>query len=191
MKKENIIQFVGFITQLNFTEFEPQWEEYTRQIVKSSGARLLQCQERSANGLKYISQHELHETGFFFNFMKERKSGHFPDQEVKVVQAGGYSPLRVSPHLSKTRNNVSVIAFLGHGEKNISSCFDLVGADQPDIYQAYFENCAYGHILELSTSFSEATSLVEQLKNEYGVEAAIYEECKVPKLKPILYNSIA
>ena len=52
MKKDTVIQFVGFATKLDFDEFLPQWKEYVSQFMKLSGTRLVQRQTETKNSFK-------------------------------------------------------------------------------------------------------------------------------------------
>jgi len=182
MKKENIIQFVGFVTTLDFRDFIPQWEEYARQFMKMPGAKILQRETEAKNSFKYISQHEFREEGFRFSFMKGRNSEHFPEQRVKVTQAGGYIPLQTEAPQHHVKGYVKIMAFVGHNENDIEFYRRLPNFRYLNIYQAYYENCAYGYIMEFFSKEADAPLLIDQLRSRTGSEAALYKDCKVPQI---------
>ena len=48
MKKNSIIQFVGFITNLELTDFFPKWELYAKRLIsKDSEPQLFEKEERA------------------------------------------------------------------------------------------------------------------------------------------------
>ncbi len=183
MKKDSVIQFVGFITNLEFSDFVPQWEEYAKQFMKVPGAKITQRKSDAKNTFKYVSQHELPEGGFHFNFMKGRNSEHFPEQRVKVVQAGGYLAAEMGSKLHEIKGCVKTMAFISHDENDIDFYRQLTGYRYLNIYQAYYENCTYGHILEFFSAPAQAQVLLEQLQARPGCEAGFYKDCAVPSAR--------
>jgi len=181
MKKDSIIQFVGFVTKLDFETFIPQWEEYAKEFMKVSGAKILQRESDVKNSFKYISQHESNDAGFRFKFMKGRNSEHFHEQSVKVSQAGGYIPIQIQAVQNKESDFLKVMAFISHDENDIDYYRKLSHFKFLNIYQAYFENCTYGYILEFFTNETDAPLLLEQLQTRTGSIAAIYKNCAVPQ----------
>ena len=181
MKKNSVIQFVGFVTSLDFPEFVPQWEGFTKQFMKVPGARIMRRKSEARGGFKYISFHEVADSGFQFNFMKGRTSEHFPEHRVKVVQAGGYMAVDLVANSPAPAGGNKILAFLSHDEYDLSAYHSLAGFKHLTVYEAYFENCLYGHILEYVTSPSHAESLLEQLKERPGCDAALYADCSLPK----------
>jgi len=179
MKKDSIIQFVCFITHLDFEEFVVKWEHYAKQFMTNSGAMTLQQGAETKSRYKYVSQHEYRQEGFRFAFMKGRSSEHFPEQKVKVIQAGGYMPVQIEcRHLEE--GDVKVMAFISHNETDIDFYSQVSLYRHLNIYQAYYESCTYGYILEFFTPETDAHELVEQLKTRAGIDVALYRECLVP-----------
>src|SRR5258706_15390512 len=100
MKKDTIFQFVCFITNLAVDEFSPKWEHYAKRLMnKKTEPGLLQQVAGTKNRFRYISQHEWPDKDFQFSFMDERRSEHFPEHNVTLVQTGG-----MFPHLFKKHN---------------------------------------------------------------------------------------
>ena len=177
MKKDSIVQFVCFITQLEPDEFAGTWEHYAKRFMTKAKAITLQ-QESDVNArYKYISQHEWAGKDFRFAFMEGRNSEHFPEQKVKVIQAGGYMPMQIQ-YKGKTENgNNKVMAFIGHKETDIEFYKSLPYYRHLNIYEAYFESCTYAYVLEFFSPESAVTDLLQQLKGRPSVEAAAYRKC--------------
>ena len=72
-----------------------------------------------------------------------------------------------------------MIAFLSHNEIDIDFYRRLPSFHHLDIYQAYYESCIYGYILELHTGEAHADELLQLLEKRNGVTAAIYKDCSV------------
>ncbi len=180
MKKNSITQFVGFITDLDFDEFVVKWEHYAKQFMANSGAMTLQQEAETKSRYKYVSQHECLEHDFRFAFMKGRSSEHFPEQKVKVVQAGGYTPVQIGCRYHDENVDAKVMAFISHHENDIDFYRQLSSYRYLNIYEAYYESCTYGHILEFFTPETDVPDLLQQLKTRPGTEVAIYRECLVP-----------
>lgn len=181
MKKESIVQFVGFITRLDFEEFVTKWDYYARQFSTDPCTMILQ-QGVETNKYKYISQQECPEENFKFAFMKGRSSEHFAEHKVKVVQAGGYLRVQTVKCLHVEKDHAKIMAFIDHQQTDIGFYRQLSQYSCLNIYQAYYESCAYGHILEFFAPEANAASLLQQLKTRTGTEAALYRECLVPSI---------
>lgn len=181
MKKDTIVQFVCFVTNLEFDEFLPKWEFYAKRLMNNKTETNLQQQiATSKNKFRYISQHEWPD--FHFTFMNKKQSEHFPEQKVKVVQAGGYIPLQHKKRQTEDDNEMMIVAFLGHNENDLDFYKKLPSARQLNIFQAYYESCTYGYVLEFFVAENDADELLFQLKQRIGVESGIYRECLVPQI---------
>src|SRR5258706_3434630 len=120
MKKNTISQFVCFITNLEPDDFVTRWEPYAKRFMNKHVETTLQQQAGTKGRFKYISQHEWPQEDFQFAFMVERKgSEHFPDPNVKVVQAGGYALIQFNSKHNEMSENVKVVAFISHRENDI------------------------------------------------------------------------
>ncbi|MEI9809882.1 MAG: hypothetical protein WDO16_19570 [Bacteroidota bacterium] len=179
MKKDTIVQFVCFITNLRLDDFAPLWERYAKRLTdKKSDPALHQQAEETKNKFRYVSRHEWLDGDFHFTFMNERKSEHFPEHNVKVVQAGGYLPMDVKRRYTEERGEVKLIAFIGHNENDIDFYRGL-SYNHLNIYQAFYESCTYGYVMEFFIAEADVDELAKQLKQRSGVETGIYKECLV------------
>ncbi len=104
-------------------------------------------------------------------------SDHFPEQKARIVQAGGYSPVQVGYRHPNKNGDLTIIAFIGHNELDIDYYRKLSLYRHLNIYQAYYESCTYGHILEFCTPEMNASNLLQQITSRRGTEAALYREC--------------
>lgn len=183
MKKDSIIQFVCFATNLDTDTFIPGWEKFAKKLMdKHAEPSLQQLVTDTKARYRYISQHEWHNSDFDFRFMKDRKSEHFPEQQVKVVQIGGYIPVQFTKRYDADENQVKVFAFLSHNETDIDFYKQLSRNGHLDIYQAFYESCSYGYVLEFFIPDADAEALMLQLKQRLTVEAGVYKECFVPHI---------
>lgn len=180
MKKDNIVQFVCFATNLGFEEFAVKWERYAKEFMADTGVMILQqaAETKSKTKYKYISQHECHEDDFRFAFMKGRSSEHFPEQTAKVIQVGGYTPVQVECLHDEERGDVKVIAFTGHNENDLNFYKQLTYRHL-NIYGAYYESCTYSYIMEFFIPEADAADLIQQLKTRSGIEVGLYKESPV------------
>lgn len=182
MKKDTIVQFVCFATNLNLDAFAPNWERYAKRLMNNKVEPVLQQAAAAKNKFRYISQHEWPDRDFRFTFMNERKSEHFPEQNVKVVQIGGYISLQGSRRKPEQDSDVKLIAFISHDENDIDFYRQLPLYHVLHIHQAYYESCSYGYVLEFFVPENKADEVLLELKQRSGVEAALYKECFVEQL---------
>jgi hypothetical protein len=181
MKNDTIFQFVCFITNLDFEAFAPRWEHYAKRFMRKNVETTLQQQSETKGRFKYISQHEWPQEDFQFAFMEERKgSEHFPEHNVKVVQAGGYTPVQIECRHNETAGDVKIMAFISHRENDIDFYRQLSLYRYLNIYQAYYESCSYAYILEFFVEETNVADMMQQLKARAGIEIARYKECLVP-----------
>jgi len=180
MKKNSIVQFVCFVTNLDLDEFIPKWDHYAKQFKVGSDGTILQEAEGKYK-YKYVSQHACREETMRFAVAKGRNSDHFGEQKAKVLQVGGYSVLQTGHTGNDENANVKIIAFIGHSETDIDFYRQLSHDSTLNIYEAYYESCAFGYILEYFTSESNEADLLQQLRNRHGVDVAVYKECLVPQ----------
>jgi hypothetical protein len=176
MEKDNIIQFVGFITNLDPEVFSAKWEEYANTLDDDHSTVRLVHNNSSRGKFRYVSRHNKTGQAFRFAFMKEKHSENFPEQKVKVVQAGGYTAIQVQCK-NQSRKDSAVIVFLSHDENDLSFYTKLPISGLLNIYKAYYESSTYGHILEYFVPPSDVEVLLEQLKDRHGAEAAYYTKC--------------
>lgn len=183
MTKDTIVQFVCFITNITPDEFISGWERFAQKFnTKKSEPLLLQPVEDKKNKFRYISQHEWKSEDFLFTFMNEKKADHFPEMPVRVVQAGGYIPLQYGKKMAVANTTSRLLAFISHDEYDIDFYRQLPLFTHLNIYQAFFESCLYGHVMEFFVPDSDANELLLQLKQRHGVEAGLYKESMVHHL---------
>lgn len=183
MKKDTIVQFVGFVTNLDLDVFAPEWERFAKKVIDKKNEPSLQQQVPDTKAkFKYVSQHEWFDRDSNLRFMDDKKSVHFPEQQVRVVQIGGYITLQFKKRQDTDDNQVRLIAFISHNETDIGFYSELPLNGHLDIYQAYYESCAYGYVLEFFVPETDAEELMLQLKQRLGVEAGIYKESFVPHI---------
>lgn len=180
MIKDTIVQFVCFVTNLELDEFAPKWEQYGKKLMNKKQEPDLQQQiTESKNKFRYISQHEWPEQDFHFDFMNERKSEHFPEHNVRVVQIGGYITKQSKKRYTEEEDDIKVIAFVSHNETDIDFYRQLPLYRHLNIHQAFYESCSYGYVLEFFVPEKNSEELLLQLKQRPGVETGIYKECIV------------
>ncbi len=175
-----MIYFVGFMTDIGFDEFVVKWEFYAKQVSSSHHSAVLQQETEAKTRFKYVSQHKLKNDSISFSFMKGRSSEHFAEQKVKVVNLGGYSVVHNGNSHSQENSENRLIAFIGHNDTDISFYKDLLPLRQTNLYEAYYENCAFGYIMEFFPAEKDADDLLRQLKSRPGVEVSVYRESLAP-----------
>lgn len=181
MSNDTIVQFVCFTTLLEPEEFIALWEPYAKLLVdKPANIQLQKTSSKKAGHRLYVSQHTSGEADFSFAFIKAKSRAQFPEHKAKITQAGGYTLMQFhSPH-NRKNNDVKIIAFVPHGETELDF-YKGQSFHHLKIYEAYFENCMYGYVMEFFLQEQEAPALLAQLKEKPGVEAALYKECSVAK----------
>jgi hypothetical protein len=179
MRKDTLFQFVGFETAVNLDDFTSQWENFARRFFKKDIHTItLQQQVRSKNRFRYMSINEWPQDNFRFSFMDGRGSDYFPDHRVKVVQAGGYTPIHLECE-SHTQEEMKLLLFINADEVS-ASAFSKMPYHFLNIYQAYYQSCLYSHIVELFAGDEEAIELYERLKKHFAhCDAGMYRECLV------------
>ncbi len=180
MKKDTIIQFVCFATNLELDEFVPKWDRYAKKLLNKKPVPTLQQQvAKTKNKFRYVSQHEWPDQDFHFTFMTEKWSEHFPEHNVRVVQAGGYIPLEEKKRQPGEEGDIKLVSFVGHDENDIEYYRQLPLYRKLYIHQAYYESCSFGYVMYFFVSDAEVDELLHILKQRPGVETGIYKECLV------------
>ncbi len=120
MTKDTIVQYVCFITNLSLDEFLPEWERYARRMKAENCAVALYRQVPDTKSrFLYFSRHEWADSDSNQNFFESRKSEHFPEHIVKVVQAGGYLRLPPIKRKQPAAGDITLVAFVGHNDPDI------------------------------------------------------------------------
>lgn len=179
MKKDSIVQFVCFQTDVALDTFVGAWEQYSKSLGKGIEVSLQQ-QALSKNKFKYVSRHVGPKDDFRFVFVKGRKPEHFNDCSVRVIQAGGYLPMQLECNNEAASNEIKILVFLTNNDTELSVYKDLKTYRYLNIYQPYYESCAYEYILEYYVKTAEAEELLQQIKLQgHGAETGSYKECKL------------
>ena len=177
MKKDSIIQFVCFITELEPESFTSSWDAYAKVCGNDKHAILLHRNSKGKTKYRYVSQHSCDEQTFKFAFMKGRVSEHFPDHKVKVVQTGGYQPLQIQYKLADS-NDETIVAFVDHNGPMLDTFKEFTSYTHLNIYQAYYESCVYGYILQFNAKEEDTAEVIRQIKDT-GTDVGCYKECLV------------
>ncbi len=182
MIKDTIVQFVCFLTNLELDEFSPEWERYGDQLKdKKAEPVLLQQVSVNKNKFRYVSAHVWPERDFHFTFINERPSKYFPENKVRILQAGGYKPIQIEKRKSTFNADNRILAFISHNETDITFYQQLPLYSSLNIFQAYYESCTYGFILEFFVPEINVMDLLQELKKRDGLETGIFRECLVPQ----------
>lgn len=180
MKKDTIVQFVSFETSVATNEFKAQWEEYNK-LVTGKQEVTLQQEVDGKNMYRYLSQHRFHEDDIQFTFKKERRSAHNPEVEMRVKEAGGYSVLQLECDHETCANDCKIFVFLSTTPE-LQLYKELLSYQYLNIYEAYYESCAYTYILEFFVDNKQVPQLIEQLKVHTRIsEIGVYKECNETK----------
>ena len=181
MKKNTIVQFVCFVTNLNFDDFTTPWEMFVKRFPSKNSIMNLQ-ETVGKSRFKYISQHQWPQEDFQFAFVQKKGNDAFPEHTVKVVQAGGYSPIQIKYSNQSDGNLVKIIAFIGHNEVDIDFYKKQPLARYTNIYQAYYESSSYAYVFEFFVEEQNMEPMMEIMKSRHAIEVAAYKDCLVPQL---------
>ena len=177
-----IVQFVSFETTVATNEFRAQWKEYNDQVTGKQEVTLQQ-EVDGKNLFRYISQHRFHEDDIQFTFKKGRRSSHNPEMEMRIREAGGYSPLQLESDHETTANDCKVFVFLST-VPDLKLYKELLSYQFLNIYQAYYESCTYTYILEFFVNNRQVPELLDQLKIHNRIsDIGVYKECNETKKK--------
>jgi len=180
MNQNNVVQFVCFVTSLETENFISLWKPYVKGSSNGPDDFVLQQagEMLSVAKFKFISQHQCNSSDFNYAFMKGRSQMHFPEQKARIVQIGGYIPIQLQCAYNDINGDVKVMAFLDHRETKLDFYYEQT-FHHLNIYEAYFENCAYSYVMEYFVQEQDAHVLVQQLKTRIDIEVALYKECKL------------
>jgi len=179
MTPNSKVQFVLFDTSLSEEPFLKRWKEYTRSSKSDADVTLQQAGHNGA--FRYIAQHRFGSEQVQFLFTKEKRSSRIAQEIIKSTMAGGYSILQAEQLTGVGPNERKVFAFINDPGTDLKVYKDLSENAKLNIYEPYYQNCKYDYILEYFVKSKQAESLVEELKKLDATDAAIYQECKIPK----------
>lgn len=178
MKKNDIVQFIGFRSLLPQKDFMELWDPYSSQLVHEPADACLQetISVKKNGGFDFVSRLCCDEDSFRFSYMQGRERAKFPDQKATVIQAGGYLVTELQHAGPCGKSEVKILAFIPHNETD-TGFFRELPCRHLNIFEAYFENCRYGYVMEYFLHKQDADTVLEALNNRPGVEAALYKEC--------------
>jgi hypothetical protein len=177
MKKNTIVQFVCFSTTLSLDDFAPRWEHYAKKLIPKKPEPVLHQLASGFRGkYQYISMHEWPDSDTRFSFMNEKRSLLFPESNVRTVQAGGYQLVDIHKKHTTDETDTKLIAFISHEENDISFYVNQLQYNSLHLYQAYYENCAYGYIAVFLVNSVDRDELLLNLRQRIGAETAVYED---------------
>jgi hypothetical protein len=182
MANDNIIQFVGFITDLDTDVFLEEWEYYSKECITVPGTTLLQQEIKANSRFKYLSQHRLKEAGLMFAFAKGRNSRNLKAHRIKIVQVGGYIAQKLVSKCTNDDFDIKIMVFINHHVSDIDQYLRLFPRNQLNVYQEYYENCLYSHILEFFSIEKDVPDFLLKLKTMAGNEAITYRESVTAKI---------
>ena len=179
MNKDSIVQFVRFVSSLEPDEFMEIWRPFARLLCDDRESILLEemVPAKTSSRLSYVSQHICSPEDFSFAFMKGKTTAHLPEHKASVKQLGGYLPIQIQSPRNNPKVNSRILSFVGHGEMELAF-YQQQTFQYLNIYEAYFENCAYNYVLEYFVEPEKATDLLAELNNRTNVEAARFKVCR-------------
>ena len=174
--KESIVQFVCYETSMNTEEFVVQWEKFTKRFLSKGIEVSLQEQAMMKSKFKFVSRNVWPQDSFQFVFMEGRLSHNFPEGHVKVIEAGGYTPLQIECNRAKP-DDIKVLVFAKSPQVDVTALKTITGYNHLNIYEAYYESCKYAYIFEYFVKDAALETFREQL-NAQGVvaEIGVYKE---------------
>lgn len=174
--KDTIVQFVCYETSMSTEEFIVQWERFTKRFLNKGIEVTLQEQMLGKNKFKFISRNVWPQDSFQFVFMEGRLSHNFPEGHVKVVEAGGYTPLQLQCNHAKA-DTIKIMAFIKNPQTDIEAYKNMTGYRHLNIYEAYYESCKYVYIFEFFVKEAGAKAFKEQLDLQNNLaEIGVYKE---------------
>ena len=189
MKKDTIVQFVCFETAVDTDEFILQWEQYSKLVSNNQEVTLQQEVDRKSS-FRYVSQHRCHADDFQFIFKKGRRSAHSPEVEMRVKEAGGYTALQVECSHETDLNESKIFVFLSTSA-DLGVYRELSSYRYLNIYQAYYESCAFTYVLEFFVENIHAANLMEQLKiHNRPTELGMYKECTLVEKRKVMKTPV-
>ena len=174
MGTDKIVHFVYFETTLNSDQFISKWEHYRRSANSDADVTI---QESKKNNLfTYIAEHRCNPDEFLFTFTRAAKNNRLKEVEIKTTQLGGYSILQKEQTGCAKNDESKVFVFLNYSNKDFNLYKQAHPHSKLNIYEAYYENCVHGYILEYFIKSTYVPALQEQLQKFGIVEISIYKE---------------
>jgi hypothetical protein len=175
MTQNDIIQFVCFETNMEINSFIPLMENY---LKRSKQPHQMTVQEAQKGKIKYVSRHHALKSDFRFVFARSKNTEPLLNTNLRVIQAGGYFPVKKEHHPKSNSKLVTVLFFLNKEVNDISHLHTLENYSYLNVYEAYYENCLYPYILEFFTDENLTGDLIKELGEKVlYAHAGVYKEC--------------
>jgi hypothetical protein len=160
---------------MNTEEFIVQWERFTKRFL-NKGIEVTLQEQMSKNKFKFVSRNVWPEDSFQFVFMEGRLSHNFPEGHVKVVEAGGYTPVQIECNRAKG-DKVKILVFSKDSRINVEDFKKMADYSHLNIYEAYYESCKYAYIFEFYVCEASVEEFKKQLQLETnGADIGVYRE---------------
>jgi hypothetical protein len=161
---------------MNTEAFVVQWERFTKRFLTKGIEVTLQEQMLGKNKFKFVSRNVWPQDSFQFVFMEGRLSHNFPEGHVKVIEAGGYTPVQIECNNAKS-DIIKILVFAKSPQTSIEVYKAMEGYRHLNIYEAYYESCKYAYIFEFFVKEAVSQDFTKQfdLQNN-SVEIGIYKE---------------
>jgi len=190
MKDSFIVQFVCFTTNTRVNDFIREWDQYAKRYLDKPREFTLQQQFFTRSRFNYVSRHYWPIDDFQFSFMNKKRSDFFHEQHVKVIQAGGYVEVGKNYRPKTAANLQVVLAFIDHNETDLNYYEDPKHYSHLNKYQAFYENCLFGHVYEYFITEEHWPALLAALKCKKGNEAGLYRNCDVPSATEQILDTV-
>lgn len=178
MVEDTIVQFVCFETAMDENAFVDRWKKYSSSEQSTQNTCLYQS--ASGNSYKYVSVHKCANGQFNFEFKKGRNPTPQPETEIRGRQAGGYSLLQEDRKGGELRKKeCRLFVFINSPQHSLQELKTLKAECEVNIYEAYFENCAYNYIAEYYVNENIVPDLLDEMKSLHITGTGIYTQCKL------------
>ena len=177
MATDKIVHFVYFETLLDPEQFINKWENFLRSANSDSNVTLQQSKKN--NQFKYIAQHRCTSEEFQFIFTKAAKTTRSKEVEIRTKHLGGYLTLQEEKTSDAKADESKLFVFLNYSNKDFSLYKQMPFPVKLNIYEAYYENCAYPYILEYFVKNKHVSQLNDQLQQYNPTAVEIYKECSL------------
>jgi len=175
MVKDKIVQFVSFETPLDEEQFITQWEQYNRSVNSDLDVTLHQSEKNGQ--FNYIALHRYAAGELKFSFTRAKKSSRNAEPQIKAKQAGGYLLVEEQRAGETHPDEKKVFAFSTAVFTKAADYKLLAQYGKLNIYNAYYENCQYGFILEFFVKGSQLPAFLEQLQTFDHFTTGVFKEC--------------
>lgn len=177
MSIDKIVHFVYFETALDPQQFISKWEHYLRSANSDVDVILQQSQKN--NSFKYIAEHRCTAEEFQFIFSKAAKTTRSKEVEIRTKHLGGYLILQEENTNDAKSDESKLFVFLNYSNKDFNLYKKMQFPIKLNIYEAYYENCAYTYILEYFVKNKYVEQLTDQMQQFNAIDVEIYKECNI------------